>query len=197
MGWTVAVAGVRDDSETAAEALRAVRSLERRGRREGWSFAAGRRLELWRCEQVASKLARRTGQPAFAAWVDDSDCAYIGTADADGGHTTWLPIAEAVSSYEIEDEHSDPAIAEIRRHNQRWLSLHNREQAALELANWSEHSAPASTTATAIVNTWRDDPDYPGDGPVFIEDTVREILELVGLPRLDIIANVICAAPNE
>jgi hypothetical protein len=42
------------------------------------------------------------------------------------------------------------------------------------------------------VNSWRDDPDYPGDGPVFKEDAVREIFELMGLPRVDVIANLIC-----
>jgi hypothetical protein len=36
-------------------------------------------------------------------------------------------------------------------------------------------SSPTPTTGAAIVNSWRDDPDYPGDGPVFKEDAVREI----------------------
>jgi hypothetical protein len=37
-------------------------------------------------------------------------------------------------------------------------------------------------------------PRAPRRGPVFKEDAVREIFELIGPPRIDIIANVICAA---
>jgi hypothetical protein len=62
-------------------------------------------------------LARRAGQPAIAAWVHDSDVAYIGAADAGGEHPIWLAIGEAVSNYDIEHEHHDPEIGDIRRHN--------------------------------------------------------------------------------
>jgi hypothetical protein len=189
MGTWMAVAGVRNSGPVGLAALADVADrtkLRSQARYGSWRFAGGRWTPIWRCEELAAELAGQANSAAIAAWVRDSDDAYIGASEPGGESCSWLAIGEAVSAFD--DEAADPEIEEIRRHNERWLSPATREQAAQELAAWSERWAPAAISAAAIIDAWRDDEDYPGDGPVFKEDALREIFTGMGFPPFDLIA---------
>jgi hypothetical protein len=181
MGWSFALAGFRDPQAVAVggvETLARV-GLGHQSSFEGWRFGSGRSTGGWRAEALASELARDTSQPAIAAWLFDSDTAYLAVAEPGGEQSVWLAIGEAESAYE--DESDDPNIEEIRRHNAHWHSPEDRDRAAEDLAAWSKRWAPSPVTAPVVINSWRDE-DEPGAGPVLMEEALYEIFTGMGLP---------------